>query len=1047
MKQTTFLFLIVSLFAGSTVFSQNLAPDTLLRDSFLPGESDSGPQHAVYASVQANNANNGLKGLSYMMAAPDANLMVREINTIADKYTGIVNTRIPIYDMVLTDASRLPITLNYAATGIKLSDNASIVGLGWRLSVGGKITRVVRGQPDDYENPRAWMADINNWTLSNCSSFCDAENWDAQPDLYYFELPGLSGSFVIDKNGQIHTIPQTDIRIVLANDSFRIYDQQGTCYSFDTAEYSSCSIVDGPSFSCKTTWYLDKIEFLNGETIRFKYARLTNDDAYSYIYTNRSYVVVQTRCEDPSQTEIEELSELERDISTHITITEPVYLEEIAYRDQRVGFLYDQKRRDILKMRKLNEIRAFAVRNADTIHVKRFIFNYGVFDNRKLKLTGIEERPSDQLIRPVCNFEYYEDVSLPMDDSGLGIDHWGFCNTNCASPKCPEVVLYPDINDDIPFFFWGSASRDPNLKFTRACSLKKIKYANGGIKEFVYELHNGVDPQYMINKDAGGLRIRKIIETESYAAEPSVYTYEYDGGFFYDDLKSYMINHYIDKYQYMRNYLKTTYVFEISARNLNQCIEYFGASVAYSSVTEHLPNGASVKYMYKPLSEFPDQWPTVYKAQQNAVVQDKRMEKTGRTPKTSLWWGRNMLRCKVAYDADMNVVDSTTYEYKIDSSRMVRIPGHSIYIKQQREIETSLHADPRESVSKIYCIGEYFSVSCPVYLQKQIVHKGRYNLPQITEYNYNNSGQLAYLYQTDYDGSKISTKYRYAEDFMVSDTTTVVGKLARRNCRIPIEEVISKNGKIYSATGRSFRFNENNPSAIVLNCEKTMAHLSPVDQWDFAPVVLDGNNLVFNSLYKDRCKYLDYNTSGQLLCYEDENGMRHSFVYNNSTRPVMTVHNARHSENPAYNEIYFNDFEGQSGPSYPAAKSGTKVYSSLPSSTYTIDKKLKAGTYNVIFWHDGNGPSYPWKRRVAALKVTSSTTFPAVSFGITGLVDDFCIVPRNATFSTCEYVPGWGNVSETDERGFYFKTEYNGLGLPVQIKDMYNTIVKKFEYR
>ena len=161
----------------------------------------------------------------------------------------------------------------------------------------------------------------------------------------------------------------------------------------------------------------------------------------------------------------------------------------------------------------------------------------------------------------------------------------------------------------------------------------------------------------------------------------------------------------------------------------------------------------------------------------------------------------------------------------------------------------------------------------------------------------------------------------------------------------------------------------------------------------------------------------------------------------------MTVHNARHSENPAYNEVYFNDFEDMSGPPFINAKSGTKLYFAAPNETYTIDKKLKTGTYDAVFWHDGNGPSLPWKRRTVSLKVSSSTTFPTVKFDVVAQIDDLCIVPRNATFSTCEHVPGWGNVSETDEQGFYFKTEYNGVGLPVQIKDMYNTTVKKFEYR
>lgn len=71
---------------------------------------------------------------------PDVNFGIRNINTATDKYTGIANIKIPIYNMELNNGT-LPIFLSYCASGIRADDLTTVVGLGWRLSVGGKISK------------------------------------------------------------------------------------------------------------------------------------------------------------------------------------------------------------------------------------------------------------------------------------------------------------------------------------------------------------------------------------------------------------------------------------------------------------------------------------------------------------------------------------------------------------------------------------------------------------------------------------------------------------------------------------------------------------------------------------------------------------------------------------------------------------------------------------------------------------------------------------------------------------------------------------------
>src|SRR5262245_60995359 len=57
-------------------------------------------------------------------------------------YNGIPQVDIPIYTIQAANLS-LPISLSYHASGIKVSEMASNIGLGWSLNAGGVITRSV----------------------------------------------------------------------------------------------------------------------------------------------------------------------------------------------------------------------------------------------------------------------------------------------------------------------------------------------------------------------------------------------------------------------------------------------------------------------------------------------------------------------------------------------------------------------------------------------------------------------------------------------------------------------------------------------------------------------------------------------------------------------------------------------------------------------------------------------------------------------------------------------------------------------------------------
>ena len=174
--------------------------------------------------------------------------------------SGAVDINLPLYTITCGKLS-LPITLTYNTGGIKVSQRPSIVGLGWNLNCGGVITRIIRGNVDEYapvsnlniQDPVSGY-DVYNGTiahdltyftnhgllnrsdwnsssfataiqtssgytfsgdLNNPSGYPQAANIDLAPDEYDFSLTnGINGSFFMDHNGQWQVQANQAVKIV-----------------------------------------------------------------------------------------------------------------------------------------------------------------------------------------------------------------------------------------------------------------------------------------------------------------------------------------------------------------------------------------------------------------------------------------------------------------------------------------------------------------------------------------------------------------------------------------------------------------------------------------------------------------------------------------------------------------------------------------------------------------------------------------------------------------------------------------------------------------
>ena len=69
-------------------------------------------------------------------------------------------------------------------------------------------------------------------------------DFDTEPDIFYFEIPGNSGIFVLDNDGGAHTIPYQDLAITFirgtepTDNRFTIRDNAGNLYKFGSSAES-----------------------------------------------------------------------------------------------------------------------------------------------------------------------------------------------------------------------------------------------------------------------------------------------------------------------------------------------------------------------------------------------------------------------------------------------------------------------------------------------------------------------------------------------------------------------------------------------------------------------------------------------------------------------------------------------------------------------------------------------------------------------------------------------------------------------------------------
>ena len=139
--------------------------------------------------------------------SPEAFALTKYGDLPINESTGMFIYNIPIYTYTAGNLS-LPISLNYAGSGVKVNDISTWTGINWNLNAGGVITRTVHHKPDELVSQRIFSEDITSLNLSDAeddaailaSYFNTGNQYDTEPDIFSFSFLNYSGSFFLDKN-------------------------------------------------------------------------------------------------------------------------------------------------------------------------------------------------------------------------------------------------------------------------------------------------------------------------------------------------------------------------------------------------------------------------------------------------------------------------------------------------------------------------------------------------------------------------------------------------------------------------------------------------------------------------------------------------------------------------------------------------------------------------------------------------------------------------------------------------------------------------------
>ena len=212
--------------------------------------------------------------------APNSAAFAKFGNYPMNMFTGVPEISIPIYTIQLGEL-QVPISISYHASGNKVTDNASWVGLGWALNAGGAITRKVMGLADEtptsgylVSNYLQTTSQIDIHHLAGLDYLRLIKNGihDVESDIYSYSFPGKNGKFIFNQlNGNTPIIMPFDPMKINTNVAdpmtFDITDEGGKLFKFGASFDYTSTYSGGSATNAKTAFMLTQMVSANKRDI------------------------------------------------------------------------------------------------------------------------------------------------------------------------------------------------------------------------------------------------------------------------------------------------------------------------------------------------------------------------------------------------------------------------------------------------------------------------------------------------------------------------------------------------------------------------------------------------------------------------------------------------------------------------------------------------------------------------------------------------------------------------------------------------------------
>ncbi|MCD8413258.1 hypothetical protein [Tenacibaculum finnmarkense] len=433
--------------------------------------------------------------------------------------TGMANINIPLFNYSLGKLG-VDISLNYITSGIKVNQIASWVGMGWNLNAGGFITRTIRGNPDElyerkynnsFDGIRSLYQQNSNthYKFLNNLVFSSKLKKDYEPDLYNFNVGALSGSFILDDNGNPLVLKQSSqIKVIKTSRGFEITSTKGVKYIFESCEFNKVRTGYGPSGdvdNVQTSWFLSSIKGINGDIIYFNYVN------NSYSYTSGYNMTFLKSLGDSFCDGGASASPLDKIIYSEMNSQlQSIKIASITNNrnKNKLEFISSTGRADLPHgSKKLNEIKLYD----NTKLIKSYQLSYDMIiskhptSNKKLKHDSYKKRLFLKNIEEFSNqdnseggkihrFEYNDTESL-CPRYGYAQDLLGFYNG-----KNSNSTLLPRNNKFFPIGSYRSGDRSSNFIDATKGILKKIVYPTKGFTSLEYEPTTEIITEYSHNE-------------------------------------------------------------------------------------------------------------------------------------------------------------------------------------------------------------------------------------------------------------------------------------------------------------------------------------------------------------------------------------------------------------------------------------------------------------------------------------------------------------------------------------------------------------------